>query len=82
MPLEALPAEAALVGGAVRDALLGRLKPRPDLDLVVPCDGVELVRRLAERLGGAAVVLDRERAIARLVLKGWTIDVARWIGGD
>ena len=36
LPLDLLPAGAVLVGGAVRDALLARLKPQPDLDLVVP----------------------------------------------
>jgi tRNA nucleotidyltransferase (CCA-adding enzyme) len=80
VPLELFPAGTALVGGAVRDGLLGRLGERPDLDLVVPGDGIELARRLAERLGGTAVDLDRERAIGRLVLQGWTIDLARQAG--
>jgi len=82
VPLEALPQGTVLVGGAVRDALLGRLVPRPDLDLVVQGDAVELARNLARRLGGAAVVLDLERSIARLVLQGWTIDLARCQGAD
>ncbi len=35
------------------------------------------------RLGGSCVVLDRERSIARLVLRGWTVDLARrWRGGS
>ncbi|WP_152669449.1 CCA tRNA nucleotidyltransferase [Synechococcus sp. GFB01] len=82
LPLEALPAGTALVGGAVRDALLGRLQPRPDLDLVVPQGAIDLCRRLAARLDGSCVVLDPERDIARLVLRGWTIDLARCDGHD
>jgi tRNA nucleotidyltransferase (CCA-adding enzyme) len=82
LPLGALPAGTVLVGGAVRDALLGRLAPRPDLDLVVPGDAVALARELARRLGGAVVVLDAERSIARLVLQGWTIDLARRMGAN
>ena len=82
VPLEALPPATVLVGGAVRDALLGRLAPRPDLDLVVQDDAVELARSLARRLGGAVVVLDQERSIARLVLHGWTIDLARCLGAN
>ncbi len=35
IPAEALPADAVLVGGAVRDAALGRLNSQPDLDLVL-----------------------------------------------
>jgi len=82
VPLEALPQGTVLVGGAVRDALLGRLAPRPDLDLVVQGDAVDLARNLARRLGGAVVVLDQERSIARLVLHGWTIDLARCLGAN
>ena len=82
LPLEALPQGTVLVGGAVRDALLGRLTPQPDLDLVVPGDALELARNLGRRLGGAVVVLDRERSMARLVLHGWTIDLARRMGAD
>jgi len=80
LPLAALPAGTALVGGAVRDALLGRLGDQPDLDLVVPDQAVALAGRLARRLGGSRVVLDAERDMARLVLQGWTIDLARCLG--
>ncbi len=82
MAPQQLPAGTALVGGAVRDGLLGRLTERPDLDLVVPVDAIDLARRLARRLGGSCVVLDQERSIARLVLAGWTIDLARCAGED
>ncbi len=77
-----LPPGTALVGGAVRDGLLGRLSPKPDLDLVVPVDAIALARALVRKLGGTCVVLDPERSIARLVLKGWTIDLALCAGGD
>ena len=80
LPLSLLPLGTALVGGAVRDGLLDRLGERPDLDLVVPGDALALTRRLADRLGGTAVELDRERSIGRLVLRGWTIDLARQQG--
>jgi tRNA nucleotidyltransferase (CCA-adding enzyme) len=79
---EDLPTGTALVGGAVRDALLGRLAARPDLDLVVPDGAIPLVRELARQHGGTCVVLDAERDMARLVLAGWTIDLARQQGPD
>ncbi len=77
-----LPPGTALVGGAVRDGLLGRLAAKPDLDLVVPIDAIALTHRLGRDLGGTCVVLDGKRSIARLVLNGWTIDLARCMGGD
>jgi len=77
-----LPPDTALVGGAVRDGLLGRLAERPDLDFVVTAEAIQLARDLARRCGGSVVVLDRERSIARLVIQGWNIDLARRMGVD
>ena len=71
---------SVLVGGAVRDALLDRLSDAPDLDLVVPDNAIKSTRQLAQKLGGACVVLDEQRDMARLVLGGWTIDLARQEG--
>jgi len=82
VPPDAFPAGTALVGGAVRDGLLDRLGERPDLDLVVEGDAVALTRRLARGHQGSCVVLDSERSIARLVVRGWTIDLARRSGND
>ncbi len=65
---EALPAgqEIYLVGGAVRDALLGRMSH--DLDFAVPADGIQLARRVANKLRGAFYPLDNERDTGRVVL--------------
>ena len=66
-----------LVGGSLRDALLGRSVA--DLDLSVASDSPELARALADRLGGHFVLLDAERGIARVVLDEGpvrTIDIA------
>ena len=82
VPLAHFPAGCALVGGAVRDALLGRLAPCPDLDLVVPSGAISLGRQLARRCSGTCVVLDPDRDIARLVLRGWTLDLARQEGSS
>ncbi|MDX6582178.1 MAG: hypothetical protein QOI10_1362 [Solirubrobacterales bacterium] len=62
--------EAYLVGGAVRDALLGR--ETQNLDLVVEGDPAPLL----EALGGEAVIYDRfETATAKL--GGEEVDIAR-----
>jgi tRNA nucleotidyltransferase (CCA-adding enzyme) len=82
LPREALPPGTALVGGAVRDGLLGRLERQPDLDVVVPGDALALARQLAKEHGGTCVVLDAERSIARLVLGGWSLDLARQEGSS
>jgi len=71
-----------LVGGAVRDALLGRASN--DLDFVVPERAVRFAFRLADYLGVPAYVLDRERDTGRVVLKdeNTTLDFARFRGDN
>ena len=80
LSIDQLPAGAVLVGGAVRDGLLGRLPETPDLDFIVPEQALTSARRLAREHEGACVVLDAERDMARVALKGWTIDLARQDG--
>ena len=82
LPPGAFPQGTALVGGAVRDALLNRLGPRPDLDLVVSGDAIGFAKEASRRWGGTCVVLDADHGIARLVIQGWTIDLATQEGGS
>jgi poly(A) polymerase len=58
--------DVLLVGGAVRDGLLGR--PVHDLDFVVDGDATALAASVSRALGGALVPLDRERDTARVVV--------------
>ncbi len=78
--IEDLPFGSALVGGSIRDALLNRIKHKPDLDFIVPSNAIEIGHQLAQTIGGKCVVLDGDRDIARLVIDGWTIDFASQIG--
>ncbi|RME87098.1 MAG: HD domain-containing protein [Anaerolineae bacterium] len=55
-----------LVGGALRDALQGRLTH--DLDFVVPQGGRRAARRVADALKAAFYPLDDERDIGRVVV--------------
>jgi poly(A) polymerase len=55
-----------LVGGSLRDTLLGR--PVADIDLTIQGDAPNLARSLADGLGGHFVLLDARRGIARVVL--------------
>jgi poly(A) polymerase len=63
---ELLAGQGYLVGGSLRDLLLGR--PLADLDLAVPGDAPAFARALADRLGGHFVLLDAERGVARVAL--------------
>ena len=69
-----------LVGGAVRDALLGRTSH--DLDFAVADGAVKLAFKVANSLGVPAYVMDRERDVGRVVLanEGTTFDFTRFRG--
>ncbi|MEZ4592410.1 MAG: HDIG domain-containing protein [Chloroflexota bacterium] len=71
-----------LVGGAVRDALLGRVSH--DLDFVVPANAIKLTFQVADALGVPAYVLDRERDTGRVILPEahTSLDFARFRGAD
>ncbi len=56
-----------VVGGVVRDHLLGHKDKVTDLDLVVEHSAIPLARQVADRLGWAFYPLDELRDVARLV---------------
>jgi putative nucleotidyltransferase with HDIG domain len=83
--LRARSVEAYLVGGCVRDWLLGRSSH--DIDFAVAGDAVKLARQVADRMRGAFVLLDEERCTGRVVTRGEDgqrlfIDFARLQGDD
>ena len=80
--LNLLPKPVYVVGGAVRDGLLGRVRAQLDLDLVIASDAVAVARSLATEYRAGFVLLDAERQIARVVFPGMTVDIAQQDGAD
>jgi putative nucleotidyltransferase with HDIG domain len=85
--LEIVPADLPiyLVGGAVRDVLLG--KDVHDLDFALPSASLETARRLANRLQAAYFPLDKERETGRVIRidsygKKMILDFALFRGQD
>ncbi len=83
---EALREERAwLVGGAVRDRLMGR--PIDDIDLVLDGDVKHAARHLAVQAGGAAFALSDEFGAWRVVVpatteRSWQVDLSPLHGGS
>ena len=69
---------AYLVGGFVRDVLLGR--DTADIDIAVDADVLKIGPADCGSLQGKFVLLDEVNKIGRIILKDWTIDVASFTG--
>lgn len=80
--LEFLPQPAYMVGGAVRDAILGRTRGYLDLDFVIPSKAVKVARAIARHYNAGFVLLDAERQIARVVFPHATADFAQQEGNS
>lgn len=82
--LRTLDADAYIVGGAVRDAYLGR--PVKDLDIATSVSGTRLARQIANMMSGAYYPLDVERDTGRAILETsdgkLVVDVARFRGDN
>ena len=81
--LTELDIKAYLVGGIVRDVLLGR--ETADIDIAIAADALEIAPKIATVLGGKHVLLDKVNRVARVVLvdKGapptggqWQLDIS------
>jgi len=78
--LDWLPRSTYLVGGNVRDALLGRCADYLDLDFVMPEGAVKVAKAIAAHYQAGFVLLDAERQIARVVFEKATVDFAQQVG--
>ncbi|HLO86405.1 MAG TPA: CCA tRNA nucleotidyltransferase [Nostocaceae cyanobacterium] len=78
--LQWLPQSAYMVGGAVRDAILGRSREYLDLDFIIPDDAVQIAKAIARNYQAGFVLLDAERKIARVVFPQATADFAQQEG--
>ncbi|MFB2768261.1 CCA tRNA nucleotidyltransferase [Pelatocladus sp. BLCC-F211] len=78
--IEFLPQPAYMVGGAVRDAILGRTREYLDLDFVLPINAVTIAHKIAKHYKAGFVLLDPERQIARVVFPHATADFAQQEG--
>lgn len=80
--------ESYVVGGLVRDVLLGR--DTADIDLAIASDALEVAPKVASALGGKYVLLDRVNRTGRVVLVDqgtpstrvqWQLDFSTLEGG-
>ena len=81
-----LPKGSYLVGGYIRDIILGRETEKVDVDIVVPLNAIEIGKKIADNFGSKFIILDEKREVVRIILNHIHIDitnqVSSTIGGD
>ena len=74
--LSELPKGSILVGGYIRDLILDRLSPYPDIDIVIPNNSQEIGKNIARKFSGKFLIIDKNRSIVRIIFKDFAIDIA------
>ena len=74
-----LPKGSYLVGGYIRDIILGRVTEEIDVDIVVPSNAIEIGKKISNNIGSKFIILDKEREVIRIFLNKIYIDIANQV---
>ena len=74
-----LPKGSYLVGGYIRDIILGRLNEEVDVDIVVPLSAIEIGKKISENIESKFIILDKKREVVRIIYKNISIDISNQI---
>ena len=77
--LSFLPKGSYLVGGYIRDIILGREPEKVDVDIVVPLNAIEIGKKIADSIGSKFIILDEKREVVRIFLNKIYIDIANQV---
>jgi len=77
--LSFLPRGSYLVGGYIRDIILGRVTEEVDIDIVVPLNAIEIGKKISDNIESKFIILDKEREVVRIILKNISIDIANQV---
>ncbi|MDC3159530.1 CCA tRNA nucleotidyltransferase [Prochlorococcus sp. AH-716-G10] len=77
--LSSLPSGSFLVGGYIRDLILGRLNSVIDVDILVPKNAINVGKKIADKFEGKFIILDEARDVVRIIFKHISIDIASQI---
>ena len=77
--LSFLPKGSYLVGGYIRDIILGRLTEEIDVDIVVPLNAIEIGKKISDNIESKFIILDKKREVVRIILNHISIDIASQI---
>ena len=68
-----------LVGGYIRDIILGRKNEKLDVDIVVPLNAIEIGKKISDNIGSKYIILDEKREVVRIIINHIYIDIANQV---
>tara|TARA_Y100001970_G_scaffold154425_1_gene189222 strand:+ start:4719 stop:5948 length:1230 start_codon:yes stop_codon:yes gene_type:complete len=73
-----LPLGSFLVGGFIRDLIIGKNKKQSDIDLdiVISKDPFLVGSDIAKKHNGKFIILDKDRQIVRIIIREMTLDIS------
>ena len=74
-----LPKGSYLVGGLIRDIILGTVTEDLDVDIVVPINAIEIGKRISDNSQSKFIILDKKREVVRIILGHISIDIANQV---
>ena len=74
-----LPKGSYLVGGYIRDIILGRVNEEIDVDIVVPLNAIKIGKNISDNIGSKFIILDKKREVVRIIFNNICIDIANQI---
>ena len=77
--LSFLPKGSYLVGGYIRDIILGRVTGEVDIDIVVPSNAIEIGKKISENIKSKFIILDKKREVVRIIFNDISIDIANQV---
>ena len=77
--LSFLPKGSYLVGGYIRDTILGRVTEEIDVDIVVPVNAIEIGKEISDNIESKFIILDKKREVVRIILNNICIDIANQV---
>ena len=77
--LSFLPKGSYLVGGYIRDMILGRVTKDLDVDIVVPLNAIEIGKNISENIESKFIILDKKREVIRIIFDHINIDIANQV---
>ena len=74
-----LPKGSYLVGGYIRDIILGRVNEKIDVDIVVPFNAIEIGKKISDNIDSKFIILDKKREVVRVIFNDIYIDIANQV---